>query len=122
MLVPGEDDVDADNLEQALNEFKMLVTLQIQLMAVELVRAEEPLAIPVVMGESTTAIAAELAALRQQATPETATAELPRSRARANRPPAVVEESKKTVSPGTSRPTALRASRRLASTDSSSRH
>lgn len=96
-LAKIEQSLRTANLEQALNEFKLLVTLQIQMMAVELVRAEEPLAIPVVMGESTTAIAAELAAMRQQAIPETATAELPRSRARANRTPPVIEESKKVV-------------------------
>jgi len=67
----------ASNLEQVLSEFKMLVTLQIQLMAVELVRAEEPVPLPVVMGESTTAIAAELAAQRQQAAPITAEPEQP---------------------------------------------
>ncbi len=85
------------NLEQVLGEFKMLVTLQIQLMAVELVRAEEPVPLPVVMGESTTAIAAELAAARQQAVPVTAEPELPRSRARSNRPPVMVEESRRAV-------------------------
>ena len=96
-LAKIEQALRAGNLEEALSEFKLLVTLQIQLIAVELVRAEEPVPMPVVMGESTTAIAAELSAMRQNTLPQTATAELPRSRARPNRTPAVVEESKKVV-------------------------
>lgn len=71
------------NLEQVLSDLKLIITGQVQLMAVELVPADAPVALPVVTGESTAAIAAQLASSRSQAT---ATAEMAsiRSSRRAN--------------------------------------
>jgi hypothetical protein len=53
-----------NTIERVLDDFKTLVTLQIQLMAVEFVTPEEPVAVPVATGQSSAVIAAELAAAR----------------------------------------------------------
>jgi serine/threonine protein phosphatase PrpC len=52
------------NLEQVLDDLKLLVTLQIQMMAVEFVPPEMPVSVPVVTGQSSAVLLAEIAAAR----------------------------------------------------------
>ena len=56
--------INAPTLENVLDEFKTLVTLQTQMMAIEFVPPEETVAVPVAVGESTADISAEIAAAR----------------------------------------------------------
>jgi len=57
----------AADLEVLLDGFKNLVTINSRLMAVEFVAPDDSVSVPVAAGESSTAIATELAAARQQA-------------------------------------------------------
>ncbi|GAB5492854.1 MAG: hypothetical protein Phog2KO_30690 [Phototrophicaceae bacterium] len=54
----------ASNIEEVLDEFKVLVTLQIQLMVVEFVPPEQPVMVPAATGQSSAVISAEIAAER----------------------------------------------------------
>ncbi len=66
------------NLEQVLNDLKLVVLSNVRLMAIELVPPEVVVPVPVVTGESTAMIATEIAAVRsQQATTPIATEATP---------------------------------------------
>lgn len=54
----------SENIEIVLDELKLLVTLQIQLMAVEFVPPEQPVMVPAATGQSSAVLAAEIAAAR----------------------------------------------------------
>ncbi|MGB7337572.1 MAG: hypothetical protein WBC91_01680 [Phototrophicaceae bacterium] len=54
----------ASNIEEVLDDFKLLVTLQIQMMVVEFVPPEQPVMVPAATGQSSAVIAAEVAAAR----------------------------------------------------------
>lgn len=56
--------MDADDIEKMLDDMKVLVTLQIQLMGVEFVPPEETVLVPAVMGQSSAVLQAEIAAAR----------------------------------------------------------
>lgn len=62
------------DIEQVLDAFKLAVTLQIQLMAVEFVLPDESILLPAATGQSTAVLQAEIAAARTKLAP-TATAE-----------------------------------------------
>ena len=62
----------AANIEQVLDDFKVLVTLQIQMMVVEFVPPDDPVMMPVATGQSTSVLQAELATARVKATQELA--------------------------------------------------
>jgi hypothetical protein len=64
----------ADDMEALLDEYKMLVTLQIQMVAVEFVLPDEPVHVPAVTGQSSAVLAAEIAAARAKAAAEQAAA------------------------------------------------
>lgn len=64
----------AENIERVLDELKLLVTLQIQLMAVEFVPPEQPVMIPAATGQSSAVIGAEIAAARAKTGTQTAEA------------------------------------------------
>ncbi len=66
----------APDIQQAIEEYRLLVTGQTQAVMVEFVRAEEPAPVPVLAGESSKAIAAEITAQRA-ATASAAPAEVP---------------------------------------------
>jgi hypothetical protein len=53
-----------ENIERVLDELKLLITLQIQLMAVEFVPPEQPVMIPAATGQSSAVLAAQIAAAR----------------------------------------------------------
>lgn len=55
------------NMEQVLDGFRGMVTLNSRLMGVEFIVPDAPVAVPVVQGESTTSIAGEVVTARQQA-------------------------------------------------------
>ncbi|MGJ3237314.1 MAG: hypothetical protein ACFE0Q_01270 [Anaerolineae bacterium] len=75
----------ASNIEEVLDDFKLLVTLQIQMMLVEFVPPEQPVMVPAATGQSSAVIAAEIAAARAKTSTQTtsvvATAETSRSNA-----------------------------------------
>src|SRR5690606_19052160 len=54
----------ASNIEEVLDDFKLLVTLQIQMMLIEFVPPEQPVMVPAATGQSSAVIAAEIAAAR----------------------------------------------------------
>lgn len=54
----------ASNIEEVLDDFKTLVTLQIQMMVVEFVPPEQAVMVPAATGQSSAVIAAEIAAAR----------------------------------------------------------
>lgn len=54
----------ASNIEEVLDDFKVMVTLQIQLMVVEFVPPEQPVMVPAATGQSSAVISAEIAAER----------------------------------------------------------
>ena len=54
----------ASNIEEVLDDFKLLVTLQIQMMVVEFVPPEQPVMVPAATGQSSAVIVAEIAAAR----------------------------------------------------------
>lgn len=56
------------NLERVMDDLKLLVTLQIQMMAVEFVPPEVPVAVPAVTGQSSAVLLAEIAAARAKST------------------------------------------------------
>lgn len=58
----------ASNIEEVLDDFKILVTLQIQLMLVEFVPPEQPVMVPAATGQSSAVISAEIAAARVKST------------------------------------------------------
>jgi hypothetical protein len=62
------------NLEHVLDDLKMLVTLQIQMMVVEFVPPEVPLTVPDVTGQSSAVLLAEIAALRVKTSTQTSEA------------------------------------------------
>jgi len=64
----------AKDMEVLLDEYKMLVTLQIQMVAVEFVLPEEPVHVPAVTGQSSAVLSAEIAAARAKAAAEQAAA------------------------------------------------
>lgn len=84
--------LSAANLEQVLDEYKLLVTLQTQVLAAEFVPPEEAAPVPAIAGNSTREISRELAQIRSQNQPQTTApsegepAPAPRPTARANRP------------------------------------
>lgn len=82
----------ASNIEEVLDDFKTLVTLQIQLMVIEFVPPEEPVMVPAATGQSSAVISAEIAAARIKTTSqqpaitdEASTAEASASKARPKR-------------------------------------
>jgi|GEM_PF-414741 len=58
----------ASDIEAVLDDFKLLVTLQIQMMLVEFVPPEQPVMVPAATGQSSAVIAAEVAAARAKTT------------------------------------------------------
>lgn len=89
------DALQAATLEEVLEQFKLLVTLQTQLLVAEFVPPEEPVPVPTVTGQSSAVLAAEIASRRNRPrSPEPAAApetrdELPMERpARRPRQPA----------------------------------
>lgn len=58
----------AANIERTLDDLKVLVTLQIQMMAVEFVIPDTPVNVPVTTGQSSAVISAEIAATRAKVT------------------------------------------------------
>lgn len=58
----------ASNIEEVLDDFKLLVTLQIQMMVIEFVPPEKPVMVPAATGQSSAVIAAEIAAARAKTT------------------------------------------------------
>ena len=54
----------ASNIEEVLDDFKLLVTLQIQMMVIEFVPPEQPVMVPAATGQSSAVIVAEIAAAR----------------------------------------------------------
>ncbi len=64
----------AADMEKVLDEYKLLVTLQIQMVAVEFVLPEEPVHVPAVTGQSSAVLAAEIAAARAKAAAKQAAA------------------------------------------------
>jgi hypothetical protein len=54
----------SENVERVLDELKLLVTLQIQLMAIEFVPPEQSVMVPAATGQSSAVLAAEIAAAR----------------------------------------------------------
>lgn len=56
------------NLERVMDDLKLLVTLQIQMMAIEFVPPEVPVTVPAVMGQSSAVLLAEIAAARAKST------------------------------------------------------
>lgn len=54
----------ASNIEEVLDDFKLLVTLQIQMMLVEFVPPEQAVMVPAATGQSSAVISAEVAAAR----------------------------------------------------------
>lgn len=59
------------NLERVLDDLKILVTLQIQMMAVEFVPPEVPVTVPAVTGQSSAVLLAEIAAARAKTATQT---------------------------------------------------
>jgi len=57
------------DIEQVLDDFKTLVSLQIQMMAVEFVPPDEALPVPAATGQSTAVLTTEIAAARVQSAP-----------------------------------------------------
>lgn len=53
-----------ETLEDVLDAFKLLVTLQLQMMVVEFVQPDEPVMVPAATGQSTAVLSAEIAAAR----------------------------------------------------------
>lgn len=54
----------ASNIEEVLDDFKLLVTLQLQMMLIEFVPPEKPAMVPAATGQSSAVIVAEIAAAR----------------------------------------------------------
>jgi hypothetical protein len=63
------------DIEQVLDTFKTLVTLQIQMMAVEFVTSEQAVMVPAATGQSTAVLTAEIAASRSKAAADQAAAQ-----------------------------------------------
>ncbi|MEO1165957.1 MAG: hypothetical protein AAFV98_19385 [Chloroflexota bacterium] len=83
------------NIEDVLDEFKLLVTLQIQMMVVEFVPPEQPVMVPAATGQSSAVIAAEVAAARAKTASERA-----KTIVDTDTPPeAVVPETRKRATP-----------------------
>ena len=66
--------IDANDIEKVLDDFKTLVTLQIQMMVVEFVPPDEPVMVPAATGQSTAVLQAEIAAARVKAVQDEALA------------------------------------------------
>jgi hypothetical protein len=92
------------NLESVLDDLKLLVTLQIQMMAVEFVPPEVPVTVPAVVGQSSAVLLAEIAAARaktatqqsEAVAEEEAEAPVPVPRARRETPRDRLKERSKT--------------------------
>lgn len=81
----------SDNMENLLDDFKTMVTLQIQMMAVEFVPPDEPIMMPAMTGQSSAVLNAEIAAARsrvaaEQAAEQARVAETAAEQARINSP------------------------------------
>lgn len=80
--------LSAPDIQEAIEEYRLLVTGQTQAMMIEFVKAEEPVPIPVIAGESSKTIAAEMMTQRSTAPAPAAASAVPAAPTPPRRPSA----------------------------------
>lgn len=86
--------LDAEDIEKVLDDFKLLVTRQIQMIVTEFVPPEEDVPVKTVEGQSTAMLTAEIAAMKTETDAKQSATKTPDAKSKAKAPSPIVQRTR----------------------------